>query len=274
MAEEKPFHFYKYRSLQGTGPKSPRELLRATIIGNAIWFAKPEDFNDPFDCAPEFSMAAPPAVFHKYMMRLFRDKGQPVNRKALLAQLAEIRRDPLRQQNSPAFVAKMRKQTWRSVNQAGVLSLSTNRDSVLMWSHYGASHAGVCLRFSGAPWAFPFRAAQPVIYTEERPVLNPVVDNGDAIMAKTVLMKADIWRYEAEWRVMSHPGNPMHPGGGHGLITFHPDALDGVIFGARTSDADIAEVRQWVVGRQKPVELLRARVDPSRFRIHIELLEA
>lgn len=187
VSENEPIHFYKYRSLQGDGPKSPRGLLRATITGNAIWFAKPEDFNDPFDCAPGFSMAAAPAVFHKYMMRLFRDKAPPMNRKALLAQLAEIRRDPLRQQNSPAFVAQMREQTWRSVNKAGVLSLSTRPDEVLMWSHYGASHTGVCLRFSGAPWSFPFRAAQPVIYSEKRPVLNPVLDDGDAIMAKTIL---------------------------------------------------------------------------------------
>ncbi|MDB5243399.1 MAG: hypothetical protein JWP57_4024 [Spirosoma sp.] len=219
-------------------------------------------------------MRAPPAVFHKYMMQLFREKMPHMNRKALLAQLAEIRRDPLRQQNSPAFVAQMRKQTWQSVNKAGVLSLSTKADNVLMWSHYGASHTGVCLRFSGALWSFPFRAAQPVIYCEEKPVLNPVLDDGDAIMAKTVLTKADFWRYEAEWRVMSHPGSPARPGGGHGLITFHPDALDGLIFGARASDADIAEVRQWVEGRQQPVELLRARDDPDRFRLRIEPLEA
>ncbi|MCQ4160841.1 DUF2971 domain-containing protein [Roseomonas sp. GC11] len=243
-----------------------------TIQNNAIWFAKPADFNDPFDCAPSFSMAASPAVFHKYMMRLFREKAAPPNRKALLAQLAEIRRDPLRQQNSPAFIAQMREQTWRTVNEAGVLSLSTKADDVLMWSHYGASHTGVCLRFSGAEWAFPFRAAQPVLYSAARPVLNPILDDGDAIMTKSILTKADVWQYEAEWRVMSHPGSPVRPGGGNGLITFHPDALDGLIFGARTPDEDIAEVTGWLEGRRKRVELLRARVDPDHFRIHIDPL--
>lgn len=260
-----PDHLYKYRSIESPA----KERTRQIVASNALWFSKPEDFNDPFDCAPGFSMAAPAPVFRRYMMQLFRDKGQLVNRKALLAQLAQIRRDPLRKQNSPEFIATMRAQTWRTVNRAGVLSLSARPDRVLMWSHYAASHTGICLRFSTAPWAYPFRAAQRVVYCRDRPVLNPVLDDEDAIMAKTVLSKADFWEYEEEWRVISHPGSPVNPGGGPGLVTLHPAALDGIILGARASDADTAEVAEWVEGRVQPVELLRAVPNSDSFSLNI-----
>ena len=265
VSNDGPSHFYKYRSLEGDA----KERTRRTITDNTIWFSRPETFNDLFDCAPDFSMAAPAPAFQRYVMRLFRDKGPPMNRAELRAQIADIRRDPARQQNSPVFLETMRRQTWKTVNEAGVLSLSTRRDQVLMWSHYAASHTGICLRFSGASWAFPFRAAQPVIYSAARPILNPVFDDGEAIMSKVVLTKADFWAYEEEWRVMSHPGSPIRPGGGHGLITYEPRALDGIILGARISDADAAEVAGWVRGREQPVELLHAVADPHQFRFDI-----
>ncbi len=150
-----------------------------------------------------------------------------------------------------------------------MLSLSAKPDRVLMWSHYAASHAGICLRFSRAEWAFPFRAAQRVAYCAERPVVNPVLDDAETIVSKFVLSKADFWAYEEEWRVMSHPGSPVNPGGGHGLITYEPRALDGIILGARISDADAAEVATWVRGRAHPVQLLRAVPNPDRFRLDV-----
>ena len=264
MTDEEPSHFYKYRALGDA-----KERTRRIIADAEIWFSKPADFNDPFDCAPGFSMAAPPEIYRQYMARLFREKGPPMRRQALRAQLAAIQRNSQRRQNSPAFVADMRRRTWNMVNEAGVLSLSAKPDRVLMWSHYAASHAGICLRFSRAEWAFPFRAAQRVAYCAERPVVNPVLDDAETIVSKFVLSKADFWAYEEEWRVMSHPGSPVNPGGGHGLITYEPRALDGIILGARISDADAAEVATWVRGRAHPVQLLRAVPNPDRFRLDV-----
>lgn len=68
---------------------------------------------------------------------------------------------------------------------------------------------------------------------------------------------------------MSHLGSPVNPAGGPGLVTFHPAAIDGIILGARTSDADTAEVAGWVEGRTHPVELLRAVANPDAFSLDI-----
>ncbi|MFC0387262.1 DUF2971 domain-containing protein [Muricoccus vinaceus] len=264
MSDEQPTHFFKYRSLGDA-----KDRTRSIIADSKIWFSRPMDFNDPFDCAPGFSMAAPPKVFRDYMMKLFREKAPTMSRPVLRAQLGMIQKDSRRRQNSPEFLTGMREATWRSVNTAGVLSLSARADSVLMWSHYSASHTGICLRFSSAEWAFPFRAAQRVRYCAERPIVNPVLDDADTIVDKSILSKADFWAYEREWRILSHPGSPVRPGGGFGLITYAPKALDGIVLGARISDADAAEVASWVRDREHPVELLRAVPNPGIFRLDI-----
>jgi hypothetical protein len=264
VIDDNPAHFYKCRALG-----EAKERTRAIVTNSEIWFSRPMDFNDPFDCAAGFSMAAPRRVYREYMLQLLKDKGGVVGRAARRRWLAGIFRDATKRQNAPEFIATMRDATRLSINEAGVLSLSTRADSVLMWSHYSASHTGVCLRFSGAKWAFPFRAAQRVRYCTERPVVNPVVDDADTIVDKGILSKADFWAYEEEWRVVSHPGSPIRPGGGFGLITYAPQALDGIILGARMSDANAAEVADWVRDRDHPVELLRAVPNADRFRLDI-----
>ena len=117
MTDEEPSHFYKYRALGDA-----KERTRRIVTDAEIWFSKPADFNDPFDCAPGFSMAAPPETCRQYMAWLFREKGPPMRRQALRARLAAIQRNSQRRQNSTAFVADMRRRTWNMVNEAGVPS--------------------------------------------------------------------------------------------------------------------------------------------------------
>lgn len=175
--------------------------------------------------------------------------------------------------DSPEVFDVLREQRALSVNFVGILSLSALPNQVLMWSHYAEAHTGICLRFNrSSPWAFPFIAAQKVIYSAERPVLNPITDtdpdNAQALVDKVILTKADFWAHEEEWRVMSHPNSSIGMGG-PGLTTFAPRALDGIILGACISDADAAAVARWTAVRKYPVELLRAQPDSDRFRINI-----
>lgn len=265
-----PAHLYKYRSLEGDA----RERTRKIIADNTLWFSPPADFNDPFDCSPVLSMQASEAVTRGYLKTLIREKAKGMTRVQRRALLSDIRHDPGRRPASPQFIANLREASARSVNQAGILSLSARPDQVLMWSHYAASHAGICLRFNRAPWAFPFRAAQKVIYSAQRPVLNPITDDASAQVDKAILTKADAWAYEEEWRVVSHPGGILDPVGGRGLVRYEPRALDGIILGARTSDTDAAEVARWVEGREHPVEILRARPNADRFQIDIVQMDA
>lgn len=48
---EIPAYIYKYRSI---GTHGQRAWLRDVVVGNSLYFSTPDQFNDPFDCAPVY----------------------------------------------------------------------------------------------------------------------------------------------------------------------------------------------------------------------------
>ena len=61
--------------------------------------------------------------------------------------------------------AKTTESLQSNVDASGVLCLSECHDDILMWSHYGDSHRGICLEFKATNTAL-FGEAQRVKYAE------------------------------------------------------------------------------------------------------------
>ena len=100
----------------------------------------------------------------------------------------------------------------------GVLSLSANPNSVLMWSHYSDSHKGFCIEYDfGAlrPTDLRRRLCHPVFYRKKitdatRWLAHTDRTDFNNLFAQFVsLIKSDEWRYEKEWRIL-YPGGPDH----------------------------------------------------------------
>lgn len=161
----------------------------------------------------------------------------------------------------------------------GALCLSEVPDSLLMWSHYGASHSGFVLGFDACHPHFhekkgpndEFRHLRRVVYCEVRPSATLVELDGVDIF----LVKSSHWSYEREWRIFRAlpeadvvcPGEPFNT---H-LFRFPSSALQAVIVGARsstkTTEAIVAAVRaNNALGH---VRVKRARLDSSHFLLHI-----
>lgn len=83
--------------------------------------------------------------------------------------------------------------------QCGVLSLPQKNNSIPMWAHYAASHAGFAIGFdTGSSFlrkAIEDRKLHPVRYLPERVSLTGL-ENPDAIL----VTKSTEWHYEEEWR--------------------------------------------------------------------------
>jgi len=82
-------------------------------------------------------------------------------------------------------------------------------------------------------------------------------------LERTILTKADFWRYEEEWRLIAHTGGP-------GLRPFPPECLDAVILGARMPKQDRDEVKSWTAQRRHPITLLEGKFDNRLFQLNIE----
>jgi hypothetical protein len=112
-------------------------------------------------------------------------------------------------------------------NRFGIFSVSKKNDDILMWSHYGDSHQGICLGYGvkdlldglAASYAGTIFAG-PVIYSSDRPRMDyfswlmPFAKQ--RFLLETYLMtclftKFREWSYEQEYRFVRFPRDPLAP---------------------------------------------------------------
>jgi len=75
--------------------------------------------------------------------------------------------------------------------------------NVLMWSHYAASHAGVCFKFHVARDPTVLGLADPVEYNDTFLAINWTErDTAPSKLGKVILRKTTAWSYEHERRLV------------------------------------------------------------------------
>lgn len=157
-----------------------------------------------------------------------------------------------------------------------IFCVSARPDIILMWSHYAANHSGVVLRFRTDTLNNPFGVARPVEYVDEMPSLYTdealvrLLSGYDgldhnALMHTVVSTKSAHWAYEEELRIYSGAGRSP---AAFEDIAFGRHEIDGVIFGARTSDPDRERITA-LAAAYPAIELLRARVSTAAYGIDI-----
>jgi hypothetical protein len=251
-------HLYKYRSLSGCSSQFVERLL----LNSELYFPRPKEFNDPFDCCPASSFSySTQDELATYICGLYRRQKPHLSRAERRRQVSIDCKKLLRKSKHERDQI-IKSVIEESVNSAGVLSLSTKHNNILMWSHYADSHRGVCFRFKASSTTPFFGRAQPVIYQSARPVLNPIRDNSDTQVDAALLTKAELWSYEDEWRIVEHDQGP-------GVHNFPAELLDAVILGACISSEDRQKLLKWIALRKQKMEVLTARIDSDEFRLDI-----
>ncbi len=87
------------------------------------------------------------------------------------------------------------------------------------------------------------------------------------IMAEVVWTKSSHWAHEREWRVYSGKGRSAAP---YEDVAFNPMELDGIVFGARTSEGDRKALSEFIMVNYPHVEMLEARVRADTYGLTIE----
>lgn len=100
----------------------------------------------------------------------------------------------------------------------GIVCLSDNSDSMLMWAHY-SGHNGFMINFKTKRIENLFHSIYPINYVSKLPFINRE-NMGVAIMTSANI-KSSLWSYEKEWRCFHIPKIPMHfPSSNHSLVEF------------------------------------------------------
>ncbi len=243
-----PEKLYKFRSLAGDSGMH----VGRTLFEGEVFFGSARRFNDPFECLPAFVIEGTAAQKTEYF-------------KTFVSELSEVPREQVDELSarlaSQPNTLDMRslQDTFKSqMDVFPMFCLSAVADNVLMWSHYAAEHAGVCLEFDGN--CSIFNEVRPVTYSSERVRINVLEDNYNS---RTVqLTKSPDWHYEQEWRLIEIGTKP-------GVRRWPPEALTAVILGSRISEADRGRVMAWVARRTPKIAVRQASMSTKKFKVDI-----
>ncbi len=176
------------------------------LIDDKVWLAKPDSFNDPFDC--KFPM-----------IREYSDKE-------LLAHLNYCAKTQNKQElYTLEFIKEKGRGEYfdilekykKGLANAGVFSLSAAKPyEPLMWAHYADKHYGFCIEFERtATNGLCCDNCLEVNYIEPQDSVISILEDFlrtdkarmEAVM-NILTSKTINWRYEREWRVIKLWDNP------------------------------------------------------------------
>jgi hypothetical protein len=226
--------------------------LESSLREGYLWFSKPSDFNDPFDCYTALVEFRQP---EKHVKELAADHFRHLPR-------AERRKIGRKLVAEPSVVNITYKELLdTTLEMMGVCCFSKRSGHILMWSHYANNHRGLCLVFDPFVDLSYFLTAG-VEYTDEFKPLNYFQNKDDALM-KMAVTKSLEWAYEEEVRVILPIQN--------GKQFFNKQALKGIIFGCRTPYKQIEEIKNIVKeSGYGDIYYKKAAMERNRFQLTID----
>jgi Protein of unknown function (DUF2971) len=268
------------------------------LLGRIIGFSKPTRFNDPFDCLPYFvdSGELNPLGARTYFLQAKpEDIGLPRYKEEVRDHVqrsfaadpsftlqAIMLVDPIPKEEHHGGLARNFRSSLAPFMQDSViaLSLTENRNSLLMWAHYAADHTGFVIGFDSDHPFFHSAGSNPsnpgflnrVVYSDDRP--SGIV--GTLSAEKAYLTKSSEWSYEREWRILQHVKNATSvkevPGGEVYLFAFPSEAVTEVVIGARASLQTKENVRSVMSDKATwpNAMVFQASVDQRHYRLNYE----
>lgn len=222
-----------------------------SIIDKAVWFSKPSDFNDPFDCGFLVDENKLRENVNYALEEICSATGTDISK--LDKEAFSIRETDIK-----AFL-EFQKSVYDLFQNSGVFSLSQVNNDILMWGHYADSHRGFCIEYERHPNNPLGKKAAPVEYEDNVPSLaiKDVTSDGSGIN-KLWLTKSTHWSYEKEWRVIEP----------HGDKSFQfPCDIKSVIFGIKMPDKNKYTIQN--ILKNENVIFNQATQDKKKFVIEI-----
>jgi hypothetical protein len=229
------------------------------LLKKQIKFSIPSDFNDPFDCYHELLKFEITEDFVKDHL----SKGILVlseeEKKMEMPELLNHLRGTYTFDNTTVeeVFTSAKTQLWISC-------FSQIYDEMLLWSHYGNNHKGICIgfNFDGLLKTFDFIPTE-VKYVNEFEKFNYCLDV-DRALEYLISTKYERWNYEKEIRIRTHP---MRAPGmtDNGIVPIHTDSVSKIILGCNCNiNLDRLKDRLRKVGYEN-IEIIKLKKSKDRF---------
>ena len=238
------------------------EYTEKIFTNNEIYFQKPSKFDDPLDSKITYVLKGTKAEKRRWLKR-----NLALARPELTEQdINEISSEP---SNIKKFFDDFCKRQSKRPDELGIYCLTTLRANILMWTHYSDNHKGFCLEFGYQNDEF-FQRALPVEYSKEMSTFN-LLDTvvGEAhknadIFAELLLIKAEDWEYQDEWRIVYTPDQ-----GGPGTHAFPEKLLTGVILGLQVAPDNRNKIIKWCRDRKFKPKIYQTKLKGTEFGLDV-----
>lgn len=157
----------------------------------------------------------------------------------------------------------------------GILSLTEDPSSILMWSYYGTNHTGVCLGLDIADDPRKQFACdekddinlKKVIYFDgtKRPNINGANQDISALLK----VKSKCWEHEAEQRIIIKNKDEIFPC----CVKYDPTILKKIIFGANAKIKDIVRCLKMIKELNLSVEKCISVLDDKEYVLNPEPMD-
>lgn len=226
-----------------------------------VFCSRAQSFNDPFDGSISFEVDLDPAEFIASAHRTYQKQGH--NWEGIKSILdAHVLPDGTLTDATKSTIKSTAEKYRESNKNAGILCLSEDPLSVLMWSHYANKHQGVCIGFTRSETndLGDDDACNPIVYSDvyPKPRFSQLYRKDGALTEELLFTKARDWAYEKEWRMMSDKGD------------FHakiPGPVSRVILGCRFEDGQLNRIKESCGSNKVP--LFRAHQIPHHFALEL-----
>ncbi|MGY6648686.1 DUF2971 domain-containing protein [Wenyingzhuangia sp. IMCC45574] len=209
LGEDIPNVVYHYTSLE-VG-------IEKILKKNTLKISKANSLNDPFE----------------FDLRLIEvDLDKFIEERPVLKNLSQVNRELLKKEPNRKNIQE---KSHQDINDSfkGILDenfiacFSERKSNILMWSHYGLKHTGVCIGFSTKDNMKSFLRVDYEI--EFKPLKLSFSEKGDSlkIIEKLAGTKSIDWEYEKEIRFL----NFKHPE--KEILSFNPKMVKEIYFGMK-----------------------------------------
>ena len=250
-----PKSLFRYISLNDDNERFVRRLL----CENYIYFSKPSQFNDPFDCKAHWSIGETEEEKIKFFTFILKQCGTSldhVDEEEVKSNLIKMnwQKDPTKHQQVKDIIDPL-------VENTGVLCFTEKPDNLLMWAHYAQNHTGLCIQFDFDEHGLLDEKCDKVIYSKNYPLVNLAKEPEENWAKIFLLTKSKDWEYEHEWRFIDLRGS--------GEKVVPHNFVRGIIFGLRMLDKNKNKIISWFKNRDYIPKFYQAQKHEKRYSIKI-----
>jgi len=262
---------------------------RIDVLRNkSIRFTQPNAFNDPFEFSPSFISFSKDSTFNEQFDDTVDMQIEDSLRKLPKEYRTDIVKSYLKKfltankqlihhslnNFAPIFADSLQKQ---ANNSFGILSLTTEKDNLLMWSHYADSHNGFCIKFNTDSIFFNRRRSEfDELYHLRKITYKDIRPSGifeEMSIDELFEVKSDIWEYENEWRmylplidannILDNSNMPIY------LFNFPSNAISEIIIGAKASQDFINQITSIIQNNieYNHVKLVHAKISNTHYKL-------